>query len=163
MAQAGHAQALNKSVPQRRCTLGGLQSQNHLWGSNPSLCGSVELLSMADVIITPIPYRWTVTVSITLQPQIMLWCRHWQVDLHIHALKALSRFNLGESYFLLPYVFSCCFIWCSDTWFCGRTNMETNSRLTPGQAYQLSFQGLESLTQLPQPDARPRCGRSSAL
>lgn len=97
--------SLQQVIPQWQHTLGGLQSQDPLWGSNPSLCGSVEFLSMADVIITPIPYRWTVTVSITLPPQIMLCCRHFHVDLHIHALKALSHFNLGESYFLLPYVF----------------------------------------------------------
>lgn len=35
--------------------------------------------------------------------------------------------------------------------------------LIPGRAYQLFFQGLVFLTQLPQPDALPSCGQSSAL
>lgn len=83
----------------------------------PRISG-VQSQSMESVTVrSAIPYRWTITVSITAPPQTTL--RWTPLNLSTHSgLKALPPSGVGESRSLPYYTCFCYFIRCSDTWCC---------------------------------------------
>lgn len=133
--------------------------------SRSVLSVGMELQSMECVIIqSTVPNRWMITASITLPPQITLrWTPLERGFTHSH-FGSVSGFGLGESRFLLSYICFWDFVWHSDTWhFVHKQIRKQTQGPSAGLTCQLSFQGLASLTRLPQPDELPTCGQSSAL
>lgn len=168
------ARALNKPDPYCQCILGKLwprcgrdSFQDHWWGSNSfSVLAGMGLQSMAWGHNSSNHPRQVArhTVSITLPSQTMLRWTPLKLDLQPHALKALVLALVKVNHSSLYFTFA------SGTslgvqilgFMCKQLCKQIQSP-TPRQAYQLFFQGLVSVTQLPQPDERPDCGQSSAL
>ena len=77
---------------------------------------------------------------------------------------SISCFSLGKVTFSFVFHLLLWPPWCSDIWyFVHKQICKQTQGPSAGQAYQLSFPGLASLTQLPQPDELPSCGQSSVL
>ena len=77
---------------------------------------------------------------------------------------SISCFSLGRVTFSLVFHLLLWLPWCSDIWYFVHKQIRKQIQgSSAGQAYQLSFQGLASLTQLPQPDELPSCGQSNVL
>lgn len=163
MLTTAMAWALNK--PAQHCQLHWVSRTIIRALTHSVLLVGMVLQSMECVIIqSTVPDRWMITASITLPPQITLrWTPLERGFTHSH-FGSVSGFGLGESHFLLSYICFWDFVWHSDTWhFVYKQTCKQTQGPSAGLTYQLSFQGLASLTQLPQPDELPSCGQWRAL